>query len=159
MSQPGFEINGERLDVPTLESLTLDEEQILYDVAGVVQMDFIRAHPEASDEEKEAVERLILIRVRDPRFKRALAHIAYRRRYPAADFGDVQILVGSMNALDVDLALLGKGDAEDPTTSSPSEHESRSSSNGSSSSEDSGSPSGSDSGEVVDLRASTGTGR
>lgn len=159
MAEAGFEIEGEVYEVPRLETFDLDEEQILYDVAGVVQLDFVPAHPDASEEEKEFVQRAMMARIRDPRFKRALAHVAYRRRYPEAAFDDVAIRIGKMNALDAELAIFGEADADPPAKSSPSEPESETSSSEPSNGEASGNPSGSDSAPVVELHAATGAGR
>lgn len=159
MAEAGFEIEGEVYEVPRLETFDLDEEQILYDVAGVVQLDFVPAHPDASEEEKEFVQRAMMARIRDPRFKRALAHVAYRRRYPEAAFDDVAIRIGKMNALDAELAIFGETDADPPAKSSPSEPESKTSSSEPSNGEASGNPSGSDSAPVVELHAATGAGR
>jgi hypothetical protein len=159
MAETGFEIDGKVYEVPRLETFDLDEEQILFDVAGVVQLDFVPAHPDASDEEKALVQRSMMAQIRDPRFKRALAHIAYRRRNPDVSFHEVQERMGKINALDAELAILGGGEDDPPPESSPSEPKSATSSSGPSSNEDSGSPSESDSAPVVEIHAATGTGR
>lgn len=154
----GFEIDGERYEVPRLDSLDLDEEQILFDVSGIVQVDFAPPHPEAADEEKRELEREMASKIRNPSFKRALAHIAYRRRHPEAGYDDVQLVVGKVNALDAEIALI-RGDAPDPQTSSPSEQESSVTSSEPSRSEDSGTPSGSYSEPVAEIHVLTGTGK
>lgn len=156
--ESGFEIDGERYDVPRLDSLDLNEEQILFDLAGIVQVDFAPAHPEAPDEEKRAIEREMADKIRNPSFKRALAHIAYRRRHPDAAFDDVQLVVGKVNALDAEIALV-RGDGSPPETSSPNEQENVKSSSKPSRSEASGKPSGSDSEPVAEILELTGTGR
>lgn len=155
--RPGFEIEGERYDVPRLDELDLDEEQILFDLAGIVQVDFAPAHPEASEEERQEITREIVAKVRNPAFKRALAHIAYRRRHPETAFSDVQLVVGKVNALDAEVALI-RGDSEDPQTSSPNEPESNGTTSEPSRSEASGTPSGSDSEPVAEIHVLTGTG-
>lgn len=159
MADAGFEIDGEMYEVPRLETFDLDEEQILFDVAGVVQLDFVPAHPDATDEEKQFVQRAMMARIRDPRFKRALAHIAYRRQHPDSDFDEVQSLIGKMSAVDAELAIFGEADDDPPAVSSPSEPESETSSSEPSNDEDSGSPSESDSAPVVEIRAATGASR
>ena len=159
MADPGFEINGTFYEVPRLDTFDLDEEQILFDVAGMVQIDFVPAHPEASDEEKQLLERAMMARIRDPRFKRALAHIAYRRKNPDVGFDEIQERMGKVNSLEVELAILGGDEEDPPAVSSPSEPESKKSSNGSSKPEDSGSPSGSDSVPVVRNLDTIGAGR
>jgi hypothetical protein len=157
-NESGFEIAGERYEIPRLEDLDLDEEQILYDIAGIVQADFAPAHPEASDEVKLSVMQDIADKVRNPAFKRALAHIAYRRKHPGETFGAIDVVVGKVNALDSEIALM-RGDDSPPELSSPSELDSSKSSSETSPSEDSGTPSGSISDKVVVIHAATGTGR
>lgn len=160
MADSGFLIDGERYEVPRLHELDLDEEQILFDVAGVVQADFIPAHPEAEPEVKEAIERAVMLRVRNPAFKRALAHIAYRRAHPEAKFDDVQVQLGTMNALDAGAALLrGGADEDPPVESSQPQPESEKSSSEPSSSSDSGSDTQTESAPAVVQLAPTGTGR
>lgn len=156
--QSGFEIDGDRYEVPRLDELDLDEEQILFDIAGVVQVDFAPPHPEASEEEKLEIAREMAAKVRNPAFKRALAHIAYRRRHPETAYSDVELVIGKVNALDAEIALI-RGDASPPETSSPSEQESSVTTSEPSKSEDSGTPSGSGSEQAAELHVLTGTGR
>lgn len=123
--QSGFEIGGAFYEVPRLETFDLDEEQILYDIAGVIQMDFVPAHPEASDEEKAEVDRRIYATVRNPSFKRALVHIAYRRKHREMPFDEIATLIGRVSAVDSELALL-RGEADPPATTSQKPPESSS---------------------------------
>lgn len=156
--EPGFEIDGERYEVPRLEDLDMDEEQILYDVAGIVQSDFVPAHPEAPDEVKLSVMQGIADKCRNPAFKRALAHIAYRRQHPELAFGDINIVIGKANALDAELALL-RGDDDPPAPSSPNESESEKTSSEPLKSEGSTKRSRSTSDPEAALHVVTGTGR
>ena len=115
------EIDGERYEIPRVDELDLDEEQILYDVAGVIQPDFMPAHPSAPEETRKGVELLMAARIRNPAFKRALVIIAYRRRHPETPFEEIDTRIGRVNAFDAELALYGKSaeadaeDAENPT--------------------------------------------
>ena len=153
----GFEIDGERYELPRLDTINLDEERVLYIYADTVLKDFRLPHPSWSDEEVLAYEQEQTRKIRNPDFKRALAHIAYRRRHPDVADQDVQIAIGSANALEVDLALL-RGDAEeDPPTSSQKPPEKPSESNSDTSSGDSGSPTRNDLGQVVESPAAIGT--
>lgn len=137
--EAGFEIDGTRYEIPRLDTFTMDEAQILYELSGVVQEDFAPEDPEASDEVKAAHEAGLESKIRNPAFKRALAHISYRRAHPDLPFDAAALAVGKANALDVTLALF-KGEPESPPEmSSPNEPESKPSSSEHSKSEDSGS--------------------
>jgi len=117
-SEPaGFLINGEHYEVPTLDTITLDEERVLYLYADCVVQDFLPAHPDWSEDEKVLHIREVLAKVRNPAFKKALAHIAYKRRNSEVADAEIQDALGNLNALDVDIALL-RGDVEDPQTDS-----------------------------------------
>jgi hypothetical protein len=156
--QTGFLIGGTYYDVPRLETFDLDEEQILFDISGVIQMDFVPAHPEASDEEKAEVDRRIFLTVRNPSFKRALIHIAYRRQHREMSFDEIASLVGRVSAVDSELALL-RGDADPPATTSQKQPENSSPTSEPSKSEDSGRGSRNGSDEAVEHLPLTGTGR
>lgn len=159
VSEPtGFEIGGKFYDVPRLETFDLDEEQILYDISGLVQMDFVSAHPEATDEVKAAVDFRILSAVRNPAFKRALIHIAYRRQNRDKTFDEIESLIGRASAVDTEAALL-RAEKSPPAQSSPKQHESRRSTSDPSRSSDSGTSSGSDSETAAEILPLTGTGR
>jgi hypothetical protein len=123
--EAGFEIGDERYSIPSLGSLTLDEERLLFIYADAVVQDFIPAHPDWSEEEVDRHERVMIARVRNPAFKRTLAHIAYRRRHPEIEDDEIQDLLGEVVALDLDVAVLrGDTDDEDPTeTTSPNGRE------------------------------------
>lgn len=118
----GFEINGEVYEVPYLDSFDMDEAQILYDLSGVTLEDFKPPHPDAPELEQAAILQLQLIRTRTPAFRRALVHIAYRRKHEEYDFDAMDKAFGKMNAADVSIAIstVGSGDDEvDPSKSSP----------------------------------------
>lgn len=119
----GFEINGERYDIPTLDTLDLDEERILFLFADCVVQDFVPAHPSWSDEEREAHELLLLGRVRNPSLKGALAYIAYRRKHPEVTPEEGMALVGKVRALELDIAMITAGGDDNPPTSSQNEPE------------------------------------
>ena len=100
----------ERLEIPTIDRLDLDEEQLLYDVAGVIQPDFMGAHPQAPEDVKNAIELLAAARTRNPKLKRALVMIAVRRAHPEIEFDDLYTLAGKVDAFDVELAIYGKSE-------------------------------------------------
>lgn len=154
----GFQIGGAYYDVPRLETFDLDEEQILYDISGLVQMDFVTAHPEATDEVKAAVDLRILTAVRNPAFKRALIHIAYRRKHRDKTFEEIASLVGRVSAVDSEAALI-RAEQSPPAPSSPTQPESKRSTSDPSSSSDSGKASESDSDGAAEILPLTGTGR
>jgi hypothetical protein len=115
-----FEIDGEPYDCPRLDDLDLDEELILWEIGHVALPDFMPAHPESPAEVKTAVELVAANRTRHPGFKRALVHIAYRRRNPEITFAQIEERVGKVNGLDAELALYGKArEAEQEDSAKP----------------------------------------
>jgi hypothetical protein len=134
---PGITVNGVNYPFPTLDTITLDEERILYIYADCVVRDFISAHPDASDEDKEQYQRLQMLRLRNPDFKRALAHVAYRRANAGVEDAEIQKAIGTVNALEADIAMLW-GDEEDPPQTSQKQPENKSDTNELSKSTESG---------------------
>jgi hypothetical protein len=122
-TEAGFVIGERTYPVPTLDTFTMDEAQILYDVGGVVLEDFGPPHPELSEEAKAEHEAEQLRKVRSPAFKRALLCVAYARGNPELPLEQVRAAVGSANALDVTVRLFTdqEADAGPPVESSPSE--------------------------------------
>lgn len=157
MDNPGIEIGGERYELPTFDSFDLDEAEILYEIAGVIQEQFAPLHPETPDEEKDQKLQRELRMIADPKFKRALVHIAYRRRHPDADFSNINLIVGKVNALDVTMEFL-RGDESPPAQSSPKQQDDKSNTSMTSKSGDAGSSSGSTSDAQVVQLSPTGTG-
>jgi hypothetical protein len=122
--ESGFEVDGERLEIPTLDTITLDEERVLYIYADVVISDFLPTHPDMSDEQRDAHLLAQGGKIRNPDFKRALVHIAYKRAHPDVDNDEINVKVGAAGALELDLALLrGRPDEADPQTRSPNERD------------------------------------
>jgi hypothetical protein len=118
MENPGIEIRGSRYPFPTLDTVTLAEERVLFVYADCVVRDFIPAHPDASDEEKAAYGQLQLRKIRNPDFKRCLAYIAFRRKNPDLEDAEVWKAAGEANALEADIAMLwGDGPSPPATTS------------------------------------------
>lgn len=120
--ESGFEIDGERLEIPTLDTIDLDEERVLYIYADVVVSDFLPTHPDWSEDQKAAHLTIQATKIRNPDFKRALVHIAYRRAHPEVENDEINVKVGKAGALALDLELLrGAAKREDPPTGSPNE--------------------------------------
>jgi hypothetical protein len=153
----GFEIEGKLYSFPRIDTITLDEERILYVYADTVLQDFTPAHPEMSKDEQIMYETLQMRKIRNPDFKRALAHIAYKRENPHVQDSDIQVTIGGVSALEVDLALLRGDDDDPPAMTSQKPLESKSDINELSRPTDSGSPTEQSSAQVVDLHAATGT--
>ena len=103
-----FEIDGEPYACPRLDELDLDEEMILWEIAKVALPDFMPAHPQSPREVQTAVELVAAARTRQPGFKRALVHIAYRRGHPELSFAQIEERVGKVNGVDSEFALYGK---------------------------------------------------
>lgn len=155
--ESGFLIDGERYEVPLVETITLDEERILHLFAGVILEDFAPAHPNATDEERATHVREQVRKIGSPDFKKAWVIIAYLRKHPDAEMEEASKAAGRSNALQVTLSLLGD-DASPPAMSSQKQPERSSGSNGHSTPSPSGSATERSSGQVVDLPVSTGTG-
>lgn len=153
----GFEIDGELYAVPALDSFTLAECEILENVSGFRQEDFEPADPTWEEETRKAHAETVLQRIMSPRFKRALAEIAYRRKHPDVSEELRSKLVGDANALDVTIALiLGDDEVADPSRDSRSALENVTSISELSKSEGSGSRSESDSDEPETSLEATG---
>ena len=157
VSPTGFEIDGKHYSIPKIDTITLDEERVLYVYADTVIQDFALPHPEMEEEAKRIYEVMQLRKVRNPDFKRALAHIAYKRENPDVADAEIQVAIGGLNALELDVALV-RGDDEDPPaliSQRPLESESDTSEH--SRPTGSGSPTAIGSARVVDLHERTGT--
>jgi hypothetical protein len=152
----GLEIDGERYELPRLVDITIDEERILYLYADTVLSDFRPAPADASQAEIVAHDLRQTAKIRNPDFKRALAHIAYRRRHPDVSDGEINQAIGRLNALTVDLALLRGDDADPPAESSQKPPESRNGSESPTRSTDSGSATRTSSAPVDASPAPTG---
>lgn len=152
-----FVIDGGDYAIPTLDTFTMDEAQILYDYANCVVEDFAPAHPEWDEDKRQAYEEGQLAKVRNPAFKRALVHVAYQRVHPDATVAQVREIVGRVNLLDVTRALLSEDDAGPPETGSPTEPSKQQPSETLSRPEGSGSPStnGSDAPAKTPVRIGT----
>ena len=153
---PGITVNGVQYPFPTLDTITIREERILYIYADCIVRDFIPAHPEATAEEKAAYQKLQLLKLRDPAFKGALAHIAFRRVNPEMSSEDIEKAIGTVNALEADIAMLW-GEEEDPTQTSQKQPESKSDTSEPSSSTGSGRSTENGSDHPVESPAPTGT--
>lgn len=138
MDNPGIEIRGSRYPFPTLDTVTLSEERVLFVYADCVVRDFIPAHPEATDEEKAAYVQVQLRKIRNPDFKRCLSFIAYRRGHPDFEDAEVWKAAGEANALEADIAMLWGDGPNPPATTSQKQPENKTSTSEPSSSTDSG---------------------
>jgi hypothetical protein len=138
MENPGIEIRGSRYPFPTLDTVTLAEERVLFVYADCVVRDFIPAHPEATDEEKAAYGQLQLRKIRNPDFKRCLAYIAFTRNNNGVEDSEAWKAAGEANALEADIAMLWGDGPSPPATTSQKQPESKRSTSEHSSSTDSG---------------------
>lgn len=153
----GLEIDGTEYPLPTLDDIDLDEERILYVWSDTVISDFMPAHPDADENVKQATALRHAMRIRNPDFKRALIHIAYRRAHPDVDDAEIQKLVGKVNAFAVDVEMLRGDDDRPPEMTSQKPPESKRSSNEPSESSSSGSPTENGSDQADATPAPTGT--
>lgn len=155
-NEVGIELDGERYSIPTLDTITLDEERVFYIYADVVVSDFLPAHPDWAEEEARAHLMLQAHKIRNPDFKRALVHVAYKRRHPEVESEEIDRLIGGASALDLDLELIRGAAAADPQTSSPNELEKTSEPSPLARSGDSGPPTGKSSGTPDSSLEATG---
>ena len=117
----GFEINGTVYPVPTVDTFTMDEAQVLYDYSGLTIEDFL---DEEDDETRD--------RSKNPGFTKALLHVAYQRGNPTLTRKAVEKVAGSVNSFDALEQLLrdtveklkaeaGDGEIPPAQTSEPDE--------------------------------------
>ena len=157
MENPGIEIRGERYPFPTLDTITLAEERVLFVYADCVVRDFIPAHPEMPDEDKAAYTQLQMRKIRNPDLKRCLAYVAFRRRHPNIEDAEAWTAAGEANALEADIAMLWGDGPEDPQTPSQKQPENERSTSEPSSSTDSGRSTPNGSGSQAESLIPTGT--
>ena len=142
-TESGFLIDGVVYEVPGLDTLTMDEAQVLYDYSGLGLEDFAQS-PDETEEEAKARERLF----RNPGLMRSLMHIAYQRKHKKLPASQIRSLVGAANVLDALQGLTtSEPEGEDVPLASTSEP-SESSSNGSLENENSTPPSNENGGTV-----------
>jgi hypothetical protein len=120
-AETGFLIDGKVYGIPSWDSLNLNEEEVLYDLCGLVQEDFMPAEGESDEEHEERLTGLM----KRPKFWAALMQIAYQRGNPDAKPGDVKLVIGKTNRLDA-MSAMGKPEKETPegplaSTSEPNE--------------------------------------
>lgn len=144
-AETGFLIDGRHYPVPSIDTFTLDEAQVLYEYSGLAIEDFLTE----DDSQRNG---------KNPGLVRALMHVAYQRGNPRLAYGKVRELVGSFNAAEaiasVYASLLADMEAADdvplestsepnrPSSSSSLENERSTSNTGEK--RGSGSPTGSD---------------
>jgi hypothetical protein len=109
-AETGFMIDDKLYELPSLDTLTMDELQVLYDYAGITLEDFAEPDDETPEETRERERRL-----GNPGLTRALMHIAYQRGNPQVRAAKVKQLIGSANVIEA-LAHLGdvEADADPP---------------------------------------------
>lgn len=113
MAETGFEIGDETYPVPTLDSLNMDEAQVLYDYSSLVVEDFLPPRPDLTEDEKGEIEAALGQKMRNPGLLRALMHIAYQRGNPGQKPAKVKELIGKANMTEALLSLASLDDTED----------------------------------------------
>ena len=114
--ESGFVIDGVVYEVPGLDTLTMDEAQVLYDYSGLGLEDFAQSDNE-TEEETRARERLF----RNPGLMRALMHIAYQRKHTKLPASQIRRLVGAANVLDALQGLVTEAPEDEIPLGSTSE--------------------------------------
>lgn len=115
-----FVIDDQEYTAPGLDELDMQERRVLYDLAGVIQEDFMREEDEDDAEHEARIRRLM----RPPGFMEALMHIAYARANPRLSREKVQAVIDRTNFMEA-IAKWGdeSGAADDdvplPVTNEP----------------------------------------
>lgn len=164
-AETGFLIDGTVYEVPTLDSLTMGERRVMFELAGVTQEDFVQAEDESDDEHDERVSKMM----RHPGFMEALMHVAYQRGNPGLKAAKVRLVIEATNYLDAVAAMVGEdeepeADAVPLGLTTPLDESSLNDSNDSNSSSEQntdsgGSASTNDSDGLVRVPTRIGTGR
>lgn len=108
-AETGFLIEGTVYEVPTLDSLTTDEEQVMYDRCGVVQEDFLPLEGETEEDNDQRIAGVM----RAPGFMVALMHIAYQRGNPTVKEDQVRVVIGKTKRLEALSTLGSTAEAEE----------------------------------------------
>lgn len=116
-AETGFLIDGKVYEVPTLDSLTLDEAQLMYERCGVVQEDFVPLADETDDEREERIAKL----TRHPGFMASLVQIAYQRGNPNAKMSQVKLVLEKTNRMEAFSTLAAEEETEEVPLASTSE--------------------------------------
>lgn len=146
-AENGFTIDGKIYEVPSLDTFTIDEAQLLYDYSGLSIEDFVDMDEDADELDP---------RLKNPGFLRTLLHVAYQRAHPHLATKKVAKVIGEANVLASMEHMESQGDDAGPPAST-TEHDDSSLRSSVGSSESSGIPSEPDSGgQVVLLPATTG---
>ena len=151
----GFKIDDLIYPMPALDTLNVDEAQVLYDYSKLTIEDFVK--PEELDDDE--FEELLKPKLRNPGFMRALMHIAYQRGNPRYPAGKVRDAVGSANLISAVESLADTAEREDDAVppASTTEPEQPLGRNSVYSNASSGAGSTTSSDEPADLHASTTT--
>lgn len=155
----GFEIGDAVYPIPQVMSLDMDEAEIFWDLCGHTIETF---SPDNDGEYTDDRIRIITALMRNPRFRRALMHIAYRREHPQASYDEISGHVGKASNMQSYVAWIAQLDREDdavpPSEASTSEQTESSLSSAADASRSSGSDSQKSTGPPVALLPATGTG-
>jgi hypothetical protein len=111
-AETGFLIDGKVYEVPSLDSLDMDERRVMFDLCGLVQEDFVREEDEDEAEHDARVSR----QMRHPGFMEALMHVAYQRGNPTVKRQKVQMVISKTNYFEAVSTMVG---AEEDTEEVP----------------------------------------
>lgn len=91
-----FVIDGSEYPAPTLDTFDMAERRVMFELAGIVEEDFLREDDESEDDRQKRVTKL----TRHPGFMEALMHVAYARGNPELKRAKVQELIDRTNYQD-----------------------------------------------------------
>lgn len=110
-TEAGFQIDGKVYEMPSRDTFTMDEWQVMYDLAGLGMPDFTPLLDPTDAEIEERVRQF-----KNPAVMRALMTIAYLRGNPDEPRRKVDQLIARANAYD---ALETLGDDEEASDEGP----------------------------------------
>lgn len=97
-AETGFIIDGVRHEIPTLDTFTMDEAQVMYDYCGLTIEDFVPVIADGDDAD-EAVVADISQKLKNPGFLRALMHVSYQRANPKLSAAKVKSAINNAELL------------------------------------------------------------
>jgi hypothetical protein len=88
-----FVIDGSEYDAPSLDEFNMAERRVMFELAGIVEEDFVQNDDETDEDHAARVEKM----TRHPGFLEALMHVAYQRSHPDIKRAKVQALIDRTN--------------------------------------------------------------
>ena len=88
-----FVLDGTDYEAPSLYTFDMSERRVMFDLAGIVEEDFVQQEDETEEDHQARVARM----TRHPGFMEALMHVAFQRGNPDMKRAKVQALIDKTN--------------------------------------------------------------